>query len=103
MSRNAPTVSRRRTIPSPARPGRRLARMATPEIMQVHPLIEEILDEHRDHARGNDSAYADYKAHVYRVLNFARALLGENDDAATDDKLAIAAAFHDIDAFSGLD
>ena len=77
--------------------------MATPEIMHVHPLIEEILDEHRDHARGDDSAYADYKGHVYRVLNFARALVGESDDAETDDKLAIAAAFHDIDAFSGLD
>jgi hypothetical protein len=35
------------------------------------------------------------------VLNLARALAADGDDR--DDKLAIAAAFHDLEAFDGLD
>lgn len=35
------------------------------------------------------------------MFNFARAIVPDGDDR--DDKLAIAAAFHDLDAFSGLD
>jgi len=71
------------------------------EIIKTHPLADEILDAHRDHARGDSAGYSGYRGHVYRVLNFAQALLPDGDDR--DDKLAIAAAFHDIDAFSGLD
>jgi hypothetical protein len=76
--------------------------VGTPEILHTHPLVEQILDEHRDHAGGDDEGYRCYRAHIYRVLNFARALVAD-DDGDRDDKLAIAAAFHDIDAFSGLD
>ncbi len=75
--------------------------MAIPDIIRTHPLVEEILDGHRDRARGDERAYAGYRGHVYRVLNFARALVPDGDDR--DDKLAIAAAFHDIEAFGGLD
>jgi hypothetical protein len=73
----------------------------TPEIINLHPLVEEILDGHRDHARGDDAGYRGYRGHVYRVLNYARALSPDIDDR--DDKLAIAAAFHDLDCFSALD
>jgi len=82
--------------------GRRTIRpVTTPEIIHSHPLVEEILEGHRDHARGDDAGYSGYRGHVYRVLNFARALVPDGDDR--DDKLAIAAAFHDLDAFSALD
>lgn len=42
-----------------------------------------------------------YRGHIYRVLSFARVLVpdGEQRDA----KLAVAAAFHDLDVFSTLD
>jgi len=73
----------------------------TVEIIETHPLVEEILDGHRDHARGDERGFEGYRGHVYRVLNLARALVP--DSADHDDKLAIAAAFHDLDAFSALD
>ena len=66
-----------------------------------HPLIEEILDAHADRARGDEAGFAGYRGHVYRVFNLARGLVDDADDR--DDKLAIAAAFHDIEAFAGLD
>ncbi len=78
-----------------------VAHMTLPEIVYTHALVEEILDSHRDHAGGDKEGYAGYRAHVYRVLNFARALVPDENDS--DDKLAIAAAFHDLDVFSGLD
>jgi len=65
------------------------------------PLAEEILESHRHRAHGDEAGYDAYKAHVYRVVNFARALTPEAPDR--DDKLAIAAAFHDIAAFDTLD
>jgi hypothetical protein len=72
-----------------------------PEIIQVSPLAEEILESHRHRAQGDDAGYDGYKAHVYRVVNFARALAPVESDR--DDKLAIAAAFHDLAAFDTLD
>ncbi|MDQ3677802.1 MAG: HD domain-containing protein [Actinomycetota bacterium] len=75
--------------------------LGTPEIISLHPLAVEILDGHRAHALGDDEGYRGYRGHVYRVLNFARALSANIDDR--DAKLAIAAAFHDLDAFSALD
>ena len=66
-----------------------------------HPLIDEILDARRDHARGQTAAFEGYRNHAHRVHNFAVAissLAGEDDD-----KIAIAAAFHDLCAFDGLD
>jgi hypothetical protein len=73
----------------------------TPELVREHPLVEQILDAHRDRARGDDAGWNGYRGHVYRVLNLARALAPEAADR--DDKLAIAAAFHDLEAFGSLD
>ena len=75
--------------------------MPLPELVREHPLVEQILDEHSDRARGDDVAWAGYTGHVYRVLNFARALTPQTPDR--DDKLAIAGAFHDLEAFVSLD
>ena len=75
--------------------------MPTPEILRSSPLAEEILESHRHRAHGDDVGYDSYKAHVYRVVNFARALAPDATDR--DDKLAIAAAFHDLAAFDTLD
>jgi hypothetical protein len=78
-----------------------MSRVTAPEIIRTHPSVEQILDVHRGHARGDVDGYCGYRGHVYRVLNFARALVPDGDDR--DDKLAIAAAFHDLDVFSELD
>jgi hypothetical protein len=75
--------------------------VATVEILHSQPLAEEILESHRYRARGDDAGFDAYKAHVYRVINFARAL--SPDVPGRDDKLAIAAAFHDLAAFDTLD
>ncbi|BBW99717.1 HD family phosphohydrolase [Mycolicibacterium moriokaense] len=75
--------------------------MATPEILRRSPPAEEILESHRHRAHGDDAGYDGYKAHVYRVINFARALTPDQPDR--DDKLAIASAFHDLAAFDTLD
>jgi hypothetical protein len=73
----------------------------TPALLWTYPLIEEILDHHRNHARGDEHGWSNYRGHVYRVFNMARALVPDQDHR--DDKLAIAAAFHDIDGFTSLD
>ena len=75
--------------------------MAAGDILATHPLLEEIFAGHRDHARGDDAGYEGLRGHAYRVLNLARALVPADGDR--DDKLAIAAAFHDLDAFRSLD
>jgi hypothetical protein len=71
------------------------------DILHTHPLVEEIFATHREHACGDDAGYDGYRGHAYRVLNLARAIAP--DDGERDDKLAIAAAFHDLAAFSTLD
>jgi hypothetical protein len=73
----------------------------TPDILRSFPLADEILESHRQRAHGDEAGYDAYKAHVYRVVNFARALTPHGPDR--DDKLAIAAAFHDLAAFDTLD
>jgi len=75
--------------------------MAVTDIVHEVPLADEILDSHRHCARGDESGWAAYRAHVYRVINFARALSPTAPEL--DDKLAIAAAFHDIAVFDTLD
>ena len=75
--------------------------MITPEILRSLPLADEILESHRQRAHGDEAGYDAYKAHVYRVVNFARALTPQGPDL--DYKLAIAAAFHDLAAFDTLD
>jgi hypothetical protein len=66
-----------------------------------HPLIDEILDTRRDVARGDDAAFEGYRNHAHRVQNFARAI--SSPSAEEEEKLAIAAAFHDLYVFDGLD
>jgi hypothetical protein len=73
----------------------------TPAILRSLPLVDEILESHRDRAHGDADGYDAYRAHVYRVVNFARALRPSEPDS--QDKLAIAAAFHDLAAFTTLD
>jgi hypothetical protein len=75
--------------------------VTTPEILHRLPLVDEILESHRQCAHGDEAGYDAYKAHVYRTLNFARALTPDAPDR--DEKLAIAAAFHDLAAFETLD
>jgi hypothetical protein len=75
--------------------------MTVPEIVRSFPLAEEILESNRHRGRGDDAGWDAYKAHVYRVVNFARALCPEGPDR--DDKLAISVAFHDLAAFDTLD
>ena len=75
--------------------------MPTPEILHSLPLVDDILESHRQCAHGDEAGYDAYKAHVYRTVNFARALTPDRPDR--DEKLAIAAAFHDLAAFETLD
>lgn len=76
--------------------------MSSGDIVSSHPLVEEILDTHRDRARGDDAGFAGYRGHAYRVLNLARAGVPDDVDDR-DDKLAVAAAFHDLEVFGSLD
>jgi hypothetical protein len=76
-------------------------RMATPELLRQHRLVDEILGEHRDRAGDDEAGWQGYHGHVMRVLNLARALAPDGEDR--DDKLAIAAAFHDLEALRSLD
>jgi hypothetical protein len=66
-----------------------------------HPLIDEILDARREHARGQHAAFEGYRNHAHRILNFARAISDFTPE--DEEKVAIAAAFHDLCAFDGLD
>src|SRR5947209_19053966 len=73
---------------------------ATVDLLTTHPLVEEILDSHREHAAGDERGWASYRGHGYRVLHLARAVVPDGYDR--HDKLAIAAPFHDIDVFTCL-
>jgi hypothetical protein len=66
-----------------------------------HPLIDEILDARTEYARGDTAAFEGYRNHAHRVYNFARSISSLSAD--DEDKVAIAAAFHDLFAFDGLD
>ncbi len=54
-------------------------------------LLDELLQHHAP-AVGND--FTAYRNHTYRVINFSSAL--STDDPVRLDKMAIAAAFHDL-------
>ena len=103
MSRGAPAHPPDRALTNSAGAGSASydVVVSTPALVRTDDLVEEILDTHRAHARGDDEGYRGYRGHVYRVLNFARVLVPDRDDR--DDKLAVAAAFHDLDVFSTLD
>jgi hypothetical protein len=66
-----------------------------------HPLIDEILDARREYARGHDAAFEGYRNHAHRIHNFVRAISSLSAD--DQEKVAIAAAFHDLCVFDGLD
>ena len=66
-----------------------------------HPLIDEILDARREVAHGQDAAFEGYRNHAHRILNYVRAL--SSPSRQDEQKIAIAAAFHDLLAFDGLD
>jgi hypothetical protein len=72
-----------------------------PVILRSLPLVDEILESHRHSAHGDVDGYDAYKAHVYRVVNFACAL--GPSEPVSEDKRAIAKAFHDLAAFTTLD
>jgi hypothetical protein len=74
-----------------------------PTIIDQQQLIDEILDQHRENVGEDIEGYAGYRGHVYRVFNLARALAGEQAGHEAEDKLAVAAAFHDLEVFRGLD
>jgi hypothetical protein len=65
------------------------------------PLIDEILDARREYARGQHAAFEGYRNHAHRIQNFVRAI--SSPSAEDEEKTAIAAAFHDLCAFDGLD
>jgi hypothetical protein len=68
---------------------------APPPIVDRHGLIDESLDAFRDAIAGDLTAY---RGHVYRVFNFTRALASPTADR--DDKIALAAVFHDLGIWS---
>src|SRR3954469_19696350 len=60
-----------------------------------------MLDARRDPARGQDAAFEGYRNHAHRVHNYVRAI--SSLSAEGEEKIAIAAAFHDLYVFDGLD
>lgn len=68
------------------------------------PLIDEILAEHRGWSGGDVDGWAGYRNHAQRVLIFARRLrCPDAADPEADEKLAVAAAFHDLAVFTTVD
>lgn len=68
----------------------------------THPLIDEILEEHRSAwSEGDEVGWSGYRNHAQRVFLFARHLAKTGPDV--EEKIAIAAAFHDIAVFQTLD
>jgi hypothetical protein len=66
-----------------------------------HPLIDEILDARKQFARGRLEAFEGYRNHAHRIQNFVRSITSLSSQ--NEEKIAIAAAFHDLCAFDGLD
>ena len=64
------------------------------EIVRSSPVIEDVLATWSASVGGD---LAGYRGHVYRMFNFCRALL---DDAAYDERIAIAAVHHDLGIWS---
>jgi len=75
----------------PSGPGQPPDRM---ELIERHALVEEVLGAWQE-ALGTERA--PYRGHVYRVLNYARALIGSERH---DDALAVGSAFHDLGIWS---
>lgn len=64
------------------------------ELVEQHPFVEQMLEEWSTALGPARLAYA---GHAYRVLNYARALLGSDRH---DEEIALAAAFHDLGIWS---
>jgi hypothetical protein len=60
-----------------------------PDIVTAHPIVEAVLDRHRDALGGDRSAYGNY---VYRCLSYHQLLLG----FSITDVAALAWATHDL-------
>ncbi len=69
------------------------------DIVHKYPLIDELLDARRSVFGGPESekVFVGYRNHAYHILNFARQWVEPSPE--TDDKIAIAAVFHDIAAW----
>ncbi|WP_078285612.1 hypothetical protein [Mycobacteroides chelonae] len=68
----------------------------------THPLIDSILAEHRaTWSEGDEIGWQGYRNHAQKVYTFAHHLAEPRPDGA--EKIAIAAAFHDIAVFRTLD
>lgn len=69
------------------------------EIVHNYPLVDELLDARRGVFGGtdNEDVFRGYRNHVYHILNFARQWVEPGSER--DDKIAIAAVFHDIAAW----
>jgi hypothetical protein len=61
------------------------------EIVETHASIDTLLEQWRPSLGGD---YAGYRCHLYRVFNFSLGLSGASGEDR--EKLAVAAAFHDI-------
>ena len=66
------------------------------EVVTKIDLVEEIIGGHKD-LMGDQ--FLPYKNHVYRVLNFCYLFYEPSEEEV--DKLAIAAAFHDLGMWPG--
>jgi hypothetical protein len=94
-------------------------------LLDHHPIVEEILQSHQHVCGGDLSGYQGYRGHVYRMLNFCRVLFPQ-DESDLDkfavwpcrsiptaapgpqeeevlNKFAVAAAFHDLHVFESFD
>ena len=71
--------------------------MATHDIVRTYPLIDELLDARRKFFNNDDAVFAGYRNHAYHILNFARHWMEQRPER--DEKIAIAAVFHDIAAW----
>jgi hypothetical protein len=67
-----------------------------------HPLIDEILDAHASVGARDPNGYEGLRGHAQRVFQYARHL-SPSSDPYRDDKIAVAAAFHDLLVFDSLD
>jgi hypothetical protein len=71
-------------------------------LLEPNPLIDEILDAHEQIGADDPDGYEGLRGHAHRVYHYARAL-SESTDPDRDDKIAVAAAFHDLEVFRSLD
>lgn len=69
------------------------------DVVHNYPLIDELLDARRSVFGGPEAepVFAGYRNHAYHILNFARQWVAPSPER--DDKIAIAAVFHDIAAW----